>query len=321
MKKSEEYIDLDNKPTFSKNIIILLLSIVLCGAIGYIFYQERQHKLSTYGEISTIDDLERSRENLKQELRLARADYDTAKTVIVTKDADLLEKDRVIFEKQKKIQNILNQEDLTKSDLYEAKRLIISLRSELNEYKEQIETLRAHNKKLQNDNSQLAEKNKIANEKNDLISKDLETVKLEKETLNQNVNSTLSISNYSLTGLRVKNSGKEIETERAKRINKMRVSFNVDPNLNTLSDTKELFIAIYKPDGTLGKFEDANPGKLPLRSGKSVEYSDRVTFNFDPVKGNKISFDWKDYDFPKGEYIIDIYNNGFKIGQNTISLK
>lgn len=321
MKKSEEYIDLDNKPTFSKNIIILLLSIVLCGAIGYIFYQDRQHKMAKNGEISMIDDLERSREILKQELRLARADYDTAKTVIVAKDADLIEKDRIIFEKQKKIQHILNQDDLTKSDLYEAKRLITSLKAELDDYKEQIRILKAQNKKLQEDNTELAETNKLVSEKNEVISKNLETVKTEKESLNKNVNSTLSISNYNLTGLRVKSSGKEVETERASRINKMRVRFTVDPNQNALSETKELFIAIYKPDGTLGRFEDANPGKLPLRSGKSVEFSDRVTFNFDATKGNRISFDWKDYDFPKGDYVIDIYNNGFKIGQNKISLK
>jgi hypothetical protein len=35
-----------------------------------------------------------------------------------------------------------------------------------------------------------------------------------------------------------------------------------------------------------------------------------------------VSFDWKnDKDFSEGNYKIEIYNNGFKIGESTRSLK
>lgn len=319
--KSKEYIDLENKPLFSKNMIILLLSIVLVGALGYIFLDKYNHSKEVDITGATINDLERSRELLKQQLRIARADYDTAKSVMVIKDYDLQQKDQLIFEKQKKIQNILNQEQISKDDLEQAKRLIVSLRTELGEYQRQIEVLRLQNERLQNKNTVLTEENALVNQKNKQIATDLDQVKADKEAEKNVVNSTLSISNYSLTGLRIRNSGKEVETERAKRIDKIRVSFDVDANSNALSENKELFVAIYKPDGTLGIFEDATSGKLPLRSGQVIEYSDRVIFKYDANKSNSIVFDWKDYNFPKGEYKIDIYNNGFKIAQNKISLK
>ncbi|MBS7332040.1 coiled-coil domain-containing protein [Faecalibacter bovis] len=319
--KTKEYTNLETKPTFSKNIIILLLSIALLGTIGYILYEKKRHDRELGSGADTIDDLERSREVLKQELRIARAEYDTAKVAIVNKDADMQEKDRQIFEKQKQIQNILNNEEISKEDIRKAKRLIASLKTELGEYRKQIEVLTQQNKRLQSKNEELTNQNELVVEKNKAIEEDLSTVTKEKEAQRANVNSTLAISNYTLTGLRVKSSGKEIETEKASRINKLRVTFEVDPNQNAVQENKELFIAIYKPDGELGRFEGANSGNIPLRSGKTVDYSDRVVFKFDPKNGNKINFDWKDYNFPKGEYKIDIYQNGFKIAQNKISLK
>jgi len=319
--KGKEYINLDNKPTFSKNMIILLLAIALVGTIGYIIYDKQNNKKEEGIESLTINDLERSREILKQELRIARADYDTAKTQVSTKNVDLEEKDRQIFDKQKRIQNLLNQEEISKEDINQAKRLIVSLKTDLGEYKRQIEVLREQNKHLQNKNETLTQENLVASDLNKKISEDLDKVTTEKELEKSNVNATLSISNYELTGLRVKNSGKEVETNRASRINKVRVTFNVDANNNSISEGKELFVAIYKPDGKLGRFDGANAGQIPLRSGNVVDYSDRVRFNYDAKQGNKIVFDWKDYDFPKGEYKIDIYQNGFKIGQSKINLK
>jgi len=316
-----EFVDIDNKPVFSKNMIILLLSIALLGTIGYIVFEKIQHKKEITTGADTINELEKSRELLKQELRLTRSDYDSAKTKIDIKDADLQQKDHLIFEKQKKIQNILNQEDISRKDLDYAKRLILSLRTELNQYKERIEILLAENKDLKSKNSQLVtEKDQVVSDNKQLAS-NLESTIVEKETEKAKVNATLSVSNYKLTGLKVRNSGKEIETDKASRINKLRVTFDIDPNINALAETKEIYIAIYKPDGKLGIFEGAKKGSVPLRSGKTVDYSDRVTFDYNPNQGNKINFDWKDYDFPKGDYKIDIYNNGFKIAQNTITLR
>ena len=39
------------------------------------------------------------------------------------------------------------------------------------------------------------------------------------------------------------------------------------------------------------------------------------------MSGSRVNFDWVDYDFPKGEYKIDIYQNGYKVGQNVITLR
>lgn len=319
--ESEEYIKLDNQPAFSKNIIIILLSIALLGTIIYLFYEKSQHKKELRVGENSIDELERSREILKQELRLTRADYDISKSLVKVKDIKLKEKDQLIFDKQKKIQELLNQDVISNNDLNTARKLIGSLKSDLGEYKKEIEILQIKNTRLANHNSILANENKTVIQQNKQIKNDLNNEIIERENDKKEYISTLSISNYTISGLKHNILGKETETEKAKRIDLLRISFDVDPNPAAISENKELFIAIYLPDGSLGKFDDATSGNINLKNGKTIAYSDRITFKYDANKLNPIRFDWKGYNFKKGEYKIDIYNNGLKVAQRILVLK
>ena len=319
--KDKPYVNLENKPVFSKNIIILLLSIALLGAVGYIIFEKNSNKREIWLTRETIDELEQSRETLKQEFRLTRSEYDSAKNSILEKSEEMVEKDRLIFEKQKKIQDLLHTAKISRNDLDNAKDLIASLKNELIDYKRQIEILKHENRTLIAQNSDLETKNKLVNSEKNKIAENLSSEISQREKDKAAVNATLSVSNYNLQGVKVKSSGREVITERASRINKLKLSFDIDKNLSASKDSKEIYIAIFKPDGTLGKFEGANSGKLPLRLGSVIEYSDVVNVNYDPANGAKVAFDWKDYNFEKGTYTIDIYHNGFKIGQNKIQLK
>lgn len=319
--ESEEYIKLDNQPVFSKNIIIILLSIALAGTLIYLVYEKSQHKKELRIGENSIDELERSREILKQELRLTRADYDISKNLVKIKDFKLKEKDQLIFNKQKKIQELLNQDVISKIDLNTARNLIGSLKNDLGEYKKEIEILQIQNTRLKNHNTKLSSENKSIIELNQQIKNNLNNEVIEREKEKKEYISTLSISNYTISGLKHNLLGKETETEKAKRIDLLRISFDIDPNPAALSENKELFVAIYLPDGSLGKFDDATSGTINLRNGKTITYSDRIIIKYDANKLNPISFDWKGYNFKKGEYKIDIYNNGLKIAQRTLILK
>ncbi|WP_312557276.1 hypothetical protein [Empedobacter brevis] len=322
-----EYKDLEpstnpkHKNEFVKNIIIAVLAVALLLAIGYIVYSKEANAKNSIEMQSDINDLERSREILKQELRIVRADFDDAKTRVVKKDSSLSYQDRLILEKQKEIQAILNKEDITGDELNRAKRLITSLQADIKVYKEEIVRLKDENKKLTNKNTELTSQNSNLTDQKQAVETHLNEEKESHQNLIKETNSTLSISNYTITGLRVKSSGKEIETTRARRIDKVRVSFDLDKNLNATSEIKELYVTVYKPNGEIGKFKGANSGEITLRSGSSIDYSDRVKVDYNNMSGSRVTFDWVDYDFPKGEYKIDIYQNGYKVGQNVITLK
>ncbi len=323
---NEEYKELETKThrrneSFIKNLIICVLAFLLVITVGYIVF-DRETNSTKFSDMQIdINNLERSREVLKQELRITRAQYEESKNAQFAKDSSISYRDRLIFEKQKAIQSILNKEEIDKKQVLKAKNLIVSLQGDIADYKLEIAKLRKENQQLLYKNTELTkEKEQISVEKK-TVTENLEQEKIEHDRLLQTTNATLSISNYTIKGLKVKSSGREVETDRAKRINKVRVTFDIDKNSNATAESKELFVRVYKPDGKIGHFEGAESGFLKLRSGSEIEYSDKVKVNYNNTDGSRVNFDWIDYDFPKGDYKIDIYQNGFKIGQNTLTLK
>lgn len=298
----------------NNQITIIVLIILLIGSISFNIYQS-MNKSATV-ELINVDlrDERKAKEKLQEQLNILTTEFETSKKDLMIKDSTLSKRDAEIFEKQKEIQNLLNKKELSESELKKAKRMINSLNGEIARFKDEIKLLRAQNDSLVIANTTIvAEKEDITNQ---LIEEKEKSIEKDK-----NIRSTFSVSNYKLTGLKVRKSGKEVETDRARRIDKLRVTFDLDPNNYAETGTKEIYIAIYKPDGQLGKFKNASPGEIDTWSLGKVQYSDKVKFHYNKGTKQNITFDWEEYDFPKGTYKIDLYQNGFKIGQKTLDLR
>src|SRR5690606_2689617 len=297
-----------------EHIIVGVLAALLIGSLIFNFYQHQSNKAEK--ELLEVDlaDTEQARIVLQNQLTSLTEEFEASRMDLEAKDSLLSQRDAEIFDKQKEIQNILNKSELSDSELRQAKRMINALNADITRFKQEIASLQKKNDSLLVVNDTLRYNQFKMSEK---VVKE----QAKSEATEQKMRSTFSVSNYQITGLRVRNSGKEVETDKAKRIDKMRVSFDLDPNEFAESGPKEIFIAIYKPDGTLGKFKDASPGELETWSLGKIEYSDKVTFDYTKGTRQNISFDWEEYDFPKGTYKIDLYQNGLKIGQKSLSLR
>ena len=261
-----------------------------------------------------LKDTENARLVLQQELDSLTQDFEETKMELGEKDSLLSKRDAEIFAKQKEVQNILSKSNVTESELRKAQRMINSLNADIANFKQEIALLKEKNDSL------IVVNDTLQYQQTQLTGALQEQTQKAEDTENK-MRSTFSVSNYSIKGLRVKSSGKEVETTRAKRIDKMRVSFDLDPNQWAESGQHEVYIAVYKPDGSLGKFKGANAGELETWSLGTVEYSDMVSFNYTKGAKQNVSFDWEDYEFPKGMYKIDLYQNGLKIGQKSLELR
>lgn len=295
-------------------IIIGVLGVLLLGSVGYNVVQSQRTEENTRLFEIDLKDEANAKILLQKELDSLSSEFEKTKEGLNVRDSLLSKRDAEIFDKQKEIQNILNKADVSQSELKQARRMIAALNADIGRFKQEIIVL-----KQQNDSLTVA--NTTLNDEKTSISEELISEKEKAQEAEANVRSTFSISNYQLTGLQVKRSGKEVETDKAKRIDKLRVSFDLDQNQFAETGVKEIFIAIYKPDGTLGKFADASPGSLDTWSLGTVQYSDKIKFNYTKGSSQNISFDWQDYEFPKGTYKIDLYQNGFKIGQKSLDLR
>lgn len=295
-------------------LIIAVLGVLLLGSLSYNIYQSREQKSMT--ELFEIDlkDEENAKSLLQWQLDSLTSEFEKTKEGIDVRDSILSKRDAEIFDKQREIQNILNQNEVSMAELKQARRMIAALNADIGRYKKDLKELKQKNDSL------LVVNETLSTEKTNIEEELISEKEKAKET-ESSVRSTFSISNYQLSGVMVKRSGKEVETDKAKRIDKLRVSFDIDPNVYADSGPNEIYIAVYKPDGTLGKFKDAYSGELDTWSLGKVPYSDKVKFNYTKGTRQNISFDWEEYDFPKGVYRIDLYQNGFKIGQKSMELR
>jgi len=301
----------------SGQAVIISLAVLLLGSLGFNIYQFTQQKKSEE-ELQLVNvnlkDTENARVELQRQFDDLTYDYDQTKAQLEMRDSTLSARDSEIADKRNEIQSLLNKKNATEGELAKAQKLINSLNADINRYKQEIAVLQAQNDSLLIANDTLhVQQERMSGQ---LIA---ETGRADENE--RNLRSTFSISNYKITGLKVRSSGKEVETEKAKRIDKMRVSFDLDPNQYAETGEKEIYIAIFKPDGKLGKFKNATPGQLETWANGLIDYSDKVSFNYTQGTKQNITFDWEDFDFPKGTYKIDLYQNGMKIGQKSLELK
>ncbi|WP_313373623.1 hypothetical protein [Chishuiella sp.] len=337
MQEQDENIQPANK---SKNGLILPLALVgllLAGSIGYNLYQA--NKLTDLEKNETLNS-----QILKNEVSqkdLVRKQYDSIlndytqyKARIEDRNNLLGDKENMIQLKNQDIQGILDKENPTPEEMNRARKMISDLEGSVKNYKSEVSRLQKENAilvrsvdELNSKNAALTTDNNNLRESNKDLSYSYETEKnvrakdnaINKTKIND-LSSTLSISNQQIHGIRVRKSGKEVEKTRAKRIDKIRVSFDVDRNSRTESGSKKLYVAIYNPDGTLGNYANSKGGQIELRSGEKINYSDAISFDYTNGQSKNLVFDWSNDEFQKGVYTFNVYENGFKISQAKITL-
>lgn len=297
-----------------RNIIITILAIVLAGSLGYNIYQSKVQPNNEDQLKLSLQNSENTKTSLQQQLDELKQQYESAKIQMEKTDPKLAAKqDSIIKSKEQEIQRILSKNNASRAELSRAQGLIADLKGQVVKYQQQIAVLTKKNDSLMvaNDTLQRVQTRTVTK---------LAQVTDKSNAQEKRIQTTFSISNYQIEGLKVKKSGKVKEKERAKAVNKLHVSFDVDPNMNA-SGPQEIYIALYKPDGSLGHFASASGGDLTTNSGATIGYSDIMKFNYQTGSKQNLAFDWEDKAFAKGVYKIDLYQNGFKIGQKSLTLR
>ena len=304
-----------------RNLLTGGLLLALLGTWGYIIYDKNQVKEKDIQQDTQLAKTSTEKDDLRKELDDATMRYDMIKTssanMAHSKDSIVTQRDRDIAEKRVKIQQLLTKAGATKEELAQAKTLIASLNNDITGYKTQIETLQGEKIVL------IQEKEAVTKER-DVAKKETEDAKVvikEKEDI-IDVGSTLHASNFAITGINEKRSGKEKSTTTAKRVDKLRISFDLDENRITQSGNKQIYICITDPKGNPVTVEALGSGNFKTRDGQDKFFTQMVEVNYTQGQKQTINVDWKqNSNFETGDYKIEVYNNGFKIGEGVRSFK
>jgi hypothetical protein len=293
------------------------LVIALLGTWGYIIWDKSRSRDIIQQKETVIVATSTQRDLLQRELEDATMRYDMIKTSSArmehSKDSVIFKRDRDITQKKLRIQQLLSKVGATESELKEAASLIGSLKGDIEGFKTQIET-------LQGEKLVLKQEKELVTQQRDKVIRDFDSannvIKVKDALLD--VGSTLHASNFSIRGINEK--GKETST--AKRVDRLRISFDIDENRIAESGPKDIYVCITGPNGNPVSAPELGSGKFSTREGVEKIFTQKIDFKYTQGQRQTLSFDWKQAsDFTIGEYKIEIYNNGFKIGEGVRSLK
>lgn len=301
----------------NRNILTGILIVALLATWGYIIYDKNKTKQEKQDLTTQIVNSDSSKNELQRELNDAALRLDALKTSNVKADSLLKTKDKDIQELRARVQTIINNKNATAAQLAEAKRLIGELKGNIETYTAQIDELKTQNTQLTQEKQAVTEQRDVAYKNVDSAK---QVIKAKEDVID--VGSTLHASNFSIVGLKEKNGGKEKITTTAKRVDKLRISFDIDENRITQSGSKDIYVCITSPDGKPVTVDALGSGSFVTRDGVQKPFTKKIEINY--VQGEKqpVTVEWtQNSDFQTGNYKIEIYNNGFKIGEGVRSFK
>lgn len=287
------------KSNSSLKAIIIVLAILLVGSLTYMY------KMSTDNEATERQYIS-EKDKLIADLETAKANYDSA----IAENSGLkgeLEAERA------KIEELLAEVKKSQGD-------VATLTRYKNDYlrlKREMDGLLAENKKLKEDNATLTTER-------DSITGELTASKVYNDTLvNQNQKLTktvekaakLSIVNLKAEAFKEKGSGKLVATDKARRVDKLKITFTIAANEVAKTGNKTYYVQIIdSKNNVLGEKQTEQFG----------DYTLTYSFITNAIYENKsisVSEILSGKDFEKGLYTVNLFDKDQIVGNATFTLK
>jgi len=311
-----------NQPrkTDNRKIIYAVLIAALLGTWGYIIYDKSKSNESISQLQTQYSNVDSARNEIQNQYNEALARLDSATGNNTQLQGALTERQKEIDNLKRQITSITSKRNATAGELERARNLINQLNMRIDDMYAEIQRLKTENQTLATSNKRLNnEKQQLTTEKGQL-QENLTSSETARQQV-EDVASTLHASNMNITPLHIKGSGKEKETTTAKRVDLLRISFDLDENRIAATGNKEIYVTVTAPDGRPVTMASGS-GTFDTRGEGTKTYTNKVNIPYEQGKRSAVSFDWKqEAKYQLGEYKIEVYHNGFKIGEGTKTLK
>jgi len=311
-----------NQPgkTDNRKIIYAVLIAALLGTWGYIIYDKSKSNESISQLQTQYSNVDSARNEIQNQYNEALARLDSATGNNTQLQGALAERQKEIDNLKRQITSITSKRNSTAEELERARSLINKLNMRIDDMYAEIERLKIENQALASSNKRLnSEKQQLTTEKGQL-QENLTSSESARQQV-EDVASTLHASNMNITPLHIKGSGKEKETTTAKRVDLLRISFDLDENRIATTGNKEIYVTVTAPDGRPVTMASGSR-TFDTRDEGTKTYTNKVNIPYEQGKRSTVSFDWKqEAKYQLGQYKIEVYHNGFKIGEGTKTLK
>lgn len=292
----------NQKSNSSLKAIILVLALLLIGSLGYIF------KLTTDAKSlqTDITSVKTEKETILSDLKELKATYDAA----IAENTSM--SDELIAEREKVV-GLMAKLEKSQGDA-----------ASLSKYKQQYLSLDVKMKSLMQEVEVLKKENQVLTTNLDSTKVVLEDTKNYTKTLvgqNEELAKTvekgskLSVLNLKTATYKLRSSGKQIQTEKASRVDVLKISFTIAENSIAKSGDKTYYVQVIDSksnvlgDKVTTSFDD-----------KSLTYSFVANVKYEN-KTVQVNQDLPGKDFAAGTYFVNVFDKNELVSKSSFTLK
>ena len=293
------------KPRSNTALLALVVLLLISNVVMlYLLMQSKRQEETTQGEVVKVTS---EKENVTRMLEDMLAQYDTLETeneqLTVEMDAQ-----------KQQIEGLLEQVKSGKYSLAKAQKEAETLRRIMKGYVATIDSLNQANMQLTADKANLTQElGEVQGQK-----AALEQTSAEQQSLIAK-GSVLSTTTITAGAVQLRNNGKQVDTDRAKKAQMVKCCFTLGENRVTRSGDKTIYMRVISPDGkVLPASETDNRFQF---EGVEGEFSVKREVNYQNVPVDACMFWTASGDMATGQYIVELYEAGSKVSQTKFDLK
>lgn len=292
----------NQKSNSNLKAIIIALAVLLSGSLVYIY------KVTTDANLTqkVLDNTKTEKASVMKDLEALKATYDAAIAENTSMSAELIaERDKVV--------SLMADLEQSKGDAASMKK-----------FKNKFFELQTKMKGLVQENDLLKKQNVTLTTQRDSTvvvlveaKKNNEVLAVQNEELAKTVEkgSKLYVTNLTTTAYKVKGSGKQVETEKARRADMLKISFTISENAIAKSGDKTYYIQVIDSKNNV-----IGDKKTETFSGNLLTYSFVTNIKYEN-KSVKVAHDLHGDNFEKGTYFVNIFDKSELVSNATFTLK
>lgn len=287
-------------------VIILLLLALIAMLIWFIPMKSKY--------VSLLEEKDNQRNELQGELNDLMSRHDSIKVMYGTLADSLKSKDSVIQANAKEIQGLLNY----KWEYHKVNKKLELLRKISQGYVHQLDSLFTENRELKEENERITQQYLTEQKKTNKLTE-------EKQELTEKMTDAAVLKAYNLTaeGIRMTGSGRERTTDKANKIEKVKVCFTLGENKLVPPGPKTIYMRIARPDNEIVSQRAGDTYTFEYQ-GKLIEYTIKKEIDYQQEPLNLCLY-WtkKSEKEPAmiGKYNVSVFADGFDIGQTFFELR
>ncbi len=294
-----------------RGLLLWILIALLMGTNGYTLWLLSKEKSRVVEQKVVTETIIVERDNVKLDLVNLKKEFENLQA-----NDQLMQKD--IDEKKARIEELIKEAEKHKGDAYIIAKLrkeTETLRDIMKGYVRTIDSLNTLNVALVAEKKTVLKQLDKEKEKQDVLVK-------EKEELKSTIakGSILTCFNVNAKAVYFKRGGKkEVETGKARKMEKIKITFSLGENKIAKPGEKTVYIRIITPDGKemAKSFDDSYKFTFNKSNGY---FAGKETLNYANVEITGVTYCEGQGDYVPGNYQIEITCDGAVIGSSNLKL-